>query len=52
MSTPALYRPVDAPFRQLGVALIPQHREWWRGGILDALALRKRHRSTHRTPQH
>ncbi len=40
------YRPVPAPFAALGVALIPETREWWRGGILDAISRRRRHRST------
>lgn len=37
--------PVPAPFTALGVALVPGERDWWRGGIFDALS-RRRHRST------
>ncbi|MCK6079996.1 hypothetical protein KZX37_05090 [Microbacterium sp. EYE_5] len=42
---PTTARPVPAPFTALGVALIPEQRNWWRGGIIDALS-RRRHRST------
>jgi len=41
-----IYQPVNAPFAQLGVALVPEQRDWWRGGLFDAL-LRRRRRSTH-----
>lgn len=44
--TPTTHRPVSAPFTAIGVALIPAPREWWRGGLSDVIARRRRHRST------
>jgi len=45
MTPTPTYRPVSAPFAELGVALVPTPREWWRGGLLDAISRRPR-RST------
>lgn len=42
MTPPLTHRPVNAPFASLGVALIPERREWWRGGLVDSLVRRRR----------
>lgn len=45
MTPAATPQPISAPFAQLGVALVPTPREWWRGGLIDSLSRRPR-RST------